>query len=277
MSAILTSIKIKLFCNWTTCYNLREEFKKYFKDNYSYDNLEFVLGGQDYNVVINYTLEPIDLKKTIIFQWEPKSTRNNWPSFWSNPNEDDFLKAFTIEKYHNIMCWYFNKTYKDLGYEQIQKTKVMSGIVSNLSNLDGHIHRKNFVENYLMGNAWYEHFGRGYNEISDKSLGLYPYKYTFACENSFEPNYFTEKIIDSFMSETLCFYDGCPNLEEFFNPNSFIRIDVKNPKKSLDIIKETICRNTWEKQLHYIQNEKEKILKYTNWVECVKGVINEKY
>lgn len=268
-------ISIKLFCNWTSSYNLREEFKKYFKTNYSYDNLDFVLENQDYNVVINYTLEPIDLKKTILFQWEPKTTRDTWPSFWSNPKEEDFLKAFTIEKYHNIMCWYFNKSYKELETEKIVKTKTMSGIVSSLSNLEGHIYRKNFVDNYLIGNSWYEHFGRGYNEISDKIIGLYPYKYTFACENSFEKNYFTEKIIDSFMSETLCFYDGCPNLEEFFNPNSFIRIDVKNPSKALGTIKEAICGNAWEKRLHYIQKEKEEILKYTNWIERVKGVVNE--
>lgn len=273
MSEILTNIKIKLFCNWTGCYNLREEFKKYFKHDYSYDNLEFVLDNQDFNVVINYTLEPIDLKKTILFQWEPKTTRNNWPSFWSNPNDGDFLKAFTIETHHNILCWYFNKTYQQLKTESIQKTKIMSGIVSNLSNLEGHIYRKNFVDNYLIGNSWYDHFGRGYNEITDKSLGLYPYKYTFACENSFEPNYFTEKIIDAFMSETLCFYDGCPNIETWFNPNSFIRIDVKKPKESLNIIKESIYAKAWENQLPYIQQEKENILKHINWIEQVKGVI----
>lgn len=276
MSETSTNIKIKLFCNWTSCYNLIEEFKKYFKDGYTYDNLDFVLDNQDFNVVINYTLEPIDLKKTILFQWEPKTTRNNWPSFWSNPNISDFLKAFTIETHHNILCWYFDKTYKQLKTEPIQKTKIMSGIVSNLSNLEGHIHRKNFVDNYLLGNSWYDHFGRGYNEINDKSLGLYPYKYTFACENSFEPNYFTEKIVDAFMSETLCFYDGCPNIESWFNPNSFIRIDVRNPRVSFDIIKDAIFRNAWENQLHYIQHEKEKILKHTNWIEQVKGVINEK-
>jgi hypothetical protein len=45
-------ISIKLFCNWTSSYNLREEFKKYFKTNYSYDNLEFVLDNQDYDVVV---------------------------------------------------------------------------------------------------------------------------------------------------------------------------------------------------------------------------------
>lgn len=268
---MINMVKIKLFCNWMSCENLREEFKKYFKNDYVYDNLEFVLNNQDYNVVVNYTHEPIVLKKTILFQWEPETTRRNWPGLFSNPVEDDFLKCYDIKNHHNIVCWYFNKTYQQLSSEEITKTKVFSGIVSNLSNLEGHCFRKSFVENHLIRLPYYEHFGRGYVSINDKSEGLFPYKYTFACENSFEKNYFTEKIVDSIMSECVCFYDGCPNIEDFFHKDCFIKIDVKDPVKSIEIIKDSIGNDEFSGRIETIKKEKQRILKEFNWVECVKN------
>lgn len=268
-------LRIKLFCNWTDCYTLREEFKKYFKYDYVYDDLEFVLENQDYNVVINFTYEDIDLKKTILFQWEPETTRKNWPGVFSNPNEEDFLKCYDIKNHHNIVCWYFNKTHNQLKNEEIIKTKLFSGIISNLSNLEGHQFRKSFVENHLMKLPYYEHFGRGYNQISDKSEGLYPFKYTFACENSFERNYFTEKIVDSIMSECVCFYDGCPNIEDFFYKDCFIKIDVKDPHKSISIIEESIKNNEFEKRIETIRNEKKRILEEFNWIESLKKAVGE--
>lgn len=266
-------IKIKLFCNWNSCENLIEEFKKYFKQDYLYDNLEFVLSEQDYNVVVNYTYEQIDLSKTILFQWEPESTRRTWPGIFSTPNTKDFLKCYDINNHHNIVCWYLNKTQKQLSSEEIVKSKTFSGIISNLSNLEGHHFRKSFVENHLMKLPYYEHFGRGYVSINDKSEGLYPYKYTFACENSFERNYFTEKIIDSIMSECICFYDGCPNIEDFFNNDCFIKIDVKDPIKSVEIIKRSIGNDEYEKRIKNVRLEKKRILEEFNWIESVKTAL----
>jgi len=254
---------------------LREEFKKYFKNEYTYDDLEFVTENQEYNIVINYTNENIDLKKTILFQWEPITTRNSWPFLFSNPNPENFLRCYDIKNHHNIVCWYFNKTYTELQNETILKTKLFSGIVSNLSNLEGHYFRRCFVENYLMKLPYYEHYGRGYTEIQDKTEGLFPFKYTFSCENSFERNYFTEKIVDSIMSECVCFYDGCPNIGDFFHKDCFIKIDVKEPQASIKIIQDSIYNNEYEKRIDNIRKEKTRILNSMNWCELVKEALDE--
>lgn len=51
-----------------------------------------------------------------------------------------------------------------------------------------------------------------------------------AIENSRCNNYFTEKIIDCFMTRTLPIYWGCPNILKYFNKNGII---IFNSKKQL--------------------------------------------
>ena len=54
--------------------------------------------------------------------------------------------------------------------------------------------------------------------LRDKRVALLPYRYYFDAENNSAANYYTEKIVDCLLAETLCFYWGCPNLDSFFDP-----------------------------------------------------------
>lgn len=49
--------------------------------------------------------------------------------------------------------------------------------------------------------------------------------YHIAVENSTNKNYFTEKIIDAFLSKTIPVYWGCPNIDQFFNMDGVITFD----------------------------------------------------
>ena len=46
-----------------------------------------------------------------------------------------------------------------------------------------------------------------------------------AIENSKNKNYFTEKIIDCFLTKTIPIYWGCSNIEEYFNKDGFIKFN----------------------------------------------------
>jgi hypothetical protein len=39
---------------------------------------------------------------------------------------------------------------------------------------------------------------------------------------------------------TFPFYWGCPNIEEFFPTNSFVKLDIDNVEKSIEIVKKSI-------------------------------------
>lgn len=108
------------------------------------------------------------------------------------------------------------------------KKDVLSCIVSELSGLEGHNRRLEFV--YVLDQLFEEGldiFGRPskgnfFQQLSnyrgflpDKYDGLWSYCYHFACENCFQEGYFTEKIVDPIITEYFCFYNGCPDIENY--------------------------------------------------------------
>jgi Glycosyltransferase family 10 (fucosyltransferase) C-term len=64
--------------------------------------------------------------------------------------------------------------------------------------------------------------GRGYKPFSEKSAGLAPYRYSIVIENAREENYFTEKLVDALLCNTVPIYWGCPNIADFFDTSGMI-------------------------------------------------------
>jgi|688.fasta_scaffold72507_4 hypothetical protein len=60
---------------------------------------------------------------------------------------------------------------------------------------------------------------------NDDKLNLFGAKYSIIIENSQEKNYFSEKLIDCLLTETIPIYWGCPNIDEYFDKNGFIFIE----------------------------------------------------
>ena len=50
-------------------------------------------------------------------------------------------------------------------------------------------------------------------------------QYNIAIENSRHRNYFTEKIVDCFLTKTIPIYWGCPNIDEYFDINGIIVVE----------------------------------------------------
>jgi len=63
-------------------------------------------------------------------------------------------------------------------------------------------------------------------------------QFNLAIENSVHNNYFTEKILDCFLTKTIPIYYGCPNIGDWFDVNGIIKIDSEedfyNKINSLD-------------------------------------------
>jgi hypothetical protein len=49
-----------------------------------------------------------------------------------------------------------------------------------------------------------------------------------AIENVKKENFFTEKIIDAFLTRTVPIYRGCTNLQDFFNMDGVITFDTED-------------------------------------------------
>ena len=64
--------------------------------------------------------------------------------------------------------------------------------------------------------------GRGYVPFENKWEGLLPYHYSIVIENAQEPYYFTEKIIDAMMCNTIPIYWGTPNIGDYFDVTGMV-------------------------------------------------------
>lgn len=145
------------------------------------------------------------------------------------------------------------------------KTKLISTVCSERKGrLTLHYDRVQFTRRLKATLPELDIFGHGINPMSDKAEALDPYWYHIAIENHVYPHHLTEKLCDAFLGYTLPFYYGCPNAADYFPPESFIRIDIKNLKKSEAIIRSTIRQNEYPDRLPYIIEARRRVLEEYN-------------
>lgn len=169
-----------------------------------------------------------------------------------------------IKKMQPVLPWHVFKTYDELisiSKDHLSsKTNDVAWVVSNKNGFPGQKARMQ-LRKYLQQSSFnFNLFGRGFTPIHDKFDALFPVKYALAIENYSTDHYWTEKIADSFLSWSLPFYWGAPNLEAYFPRESFIRVDVNNPQETLDIIIKSIQDNEWEKRLSAIEHARNLVL-----------------
>lgn len=116
--------------------------------------------------------------------------------------------------------------------EKAAKTQRMSLIASAKRDSVGHLLRHEMVGFVREQQPDVTVLGRGYAPFENKQDGLAPYKFSVVIENTREPNYFTEKIVDAVLCETVPIYWGCPNIGEFFDPACIIICENAQQLKS---------------------------------------------
>lgn len=163
-----------------------------------------------------------------------------------------------------------------IGLSDIPKSKPISAIVSNLTILPGHKTRYAFINkmkgHYKDGLDW---FGSGEDAyIADKWDGLAPYEYSIAIENSQHENYFTEKVTDCFLSFTMPFYWGCPNLKTFFDERSFVTLDLKDFMSSIATIDACLAAGTRGQNLKFIKDSRRLVLEKYAFIPALVNILS---
>ncbi|MDX2482389.1 MAG: glycosyltransferase family 10 [Pseudodonghicola sp.] len=103
------------------------------------------------------------------------------------------------------------------------KTAMCSLIASAKRDVAGHKLRHSMVDWVRSTGQDVAVMGRGYIPFEHKADGLAPYRYSVVIENARETNYFTEKLIDAVLCDTVPIYWGSPNLERFMDPEGIIQ------------------------------------------------------
>jgi hypothetical protein len=136
-----------------------------------------------------------------------------------------------------------------------KKSKNISIVASSKTFLPGHKLRHEVISNFTNIDL----FGGGYNPIDNKITSLKEYKYQIVIENASIPGYFTEKIIDCFVTGTIPIYYGDPKIGEIFNINGIITFsnieELKNILENPKDIDEKYILENFEKSKEYILTE----------------------
>ena len=288
----MSEIKVRLVTNWCENDHLRDVWNRMTpRGDYKWNRITVLAetdpAEEDYFVVVNHP-KPGDRvvpSKTILLFMEPDAFRAGAPTEWI---ERPLHNLFHIFGYgnggRNNVEWHLSKTYAQLSTETIVKSKSLSAIISGQQYYPGHKLRYRFLE-HLDSVPDFDLYGkdplpfrsyRGPLPPNTKDAGLFPYRYTFNAENNAEPGYFTEKIVDAILAECLCFYWGCPNLEDYIDPRAFIRVDLEDPARALQQIRDAIDTDEWGKRIDVIRREKHRILNELQFFPTLEGIIDER-
>jgi hypothetical protein len=89
-------------------------------------------------------------------------------------------------------------------------------------------------------------------------------------ENTSIPNYFSEKILDCFLTRTIPVYIGCPNIDRYFNANGICIADTVD-----EVIKwcNQSTPNSYFAYTIAIEENFQRALQYVNWENLLKETI----
>jgi hypothetical protein len=189
----------------------------------------------------------------------PHVTNNSYE--FVKKNSHLFFKIFTFDKEilestnNSILtpiggCWILEEDRKIH-----KKNKNISIISSSKKHLEGHNLRHKIIKNIKDIDV----FGNGYNPIDNKIDGLRNYKFSICVENCKKDYYFTEKIIDCFITGTIPIYWGCPSIGNFFDMGGIITFN------DIDELKEKIISfsdNEYEKRMGSVLENFKRAQKY---------------
>lgn len=149
------------------------------------------------------------------------------------------------------------------------KTKLISAISSNKVMSEGHIFRIKCLQYlYDTSSKKVDYYGQTIHsqylrnilkDIDGKIDALKDYMFSIAIENGVCNNYFTEKILDCFLTGTIPIYHGCPNIGEFFDTRGII---IFNTQEELTEIVDSLTINDYSSRLEFVRDNFNRALSY---------------
>jgi len=163
---------------------------------------------------------------------------------------------------HPALPWHVNRSFDDLVACGIPaKDRTCSWIAGSPRDLPGHMKRLSFLHALRSDRSMdVDLYGRAVRYIEDKWDGLARYRYSIAVENTTWPDYWTEKLADCFLTWTVPIYHGCPNLERYFPPDSFIRLDIERPREALETVRRILRDDDWEHRMPDLSEARRRVL-----------------
>jgi hypothetical protein len=237
--------------------------------------------NKEYFNLVKKERESFD-KMILIHGCEPKSINNITKEIIENSQFFDKIYSFDEEVLINCKnseifqfgsCW----TLTDKIGESIMKESEfveknfnkefkVSFIKSNKNLLEGHKIRNSVPE--LLKNKSFKILHM--QNIPIKFPLFKDSMFHVSIENTREKNYFTEKIIDCFMTKTIPIYWGCPNITDIFDKNGIL---VFNDLSELDYILKNLTKEDYLKKIESVEKNYIISKKYAFFYERINNIL----
>jgi hypothetical protein len=278
--------KIKIFCPFASSKNCKEIFERINYSNeintYGKDNQIYITDEDDYThaIIINTIMPNLTISKSNVIglAFEPIAFLGLTDTFIKYAKQ--YIGKYYIGDKNNLP----DPFVEHFGYmwhsrppqEIVNKTKLMSVIVSEKQFAPGHIYRHKLVEQIIQHNLPIDIYGRGslnykYNRVMGKFEDAEPfenYHFSICIENYCCNHYFSEKIITPLMYNCNPVYIGCKNIDSYVE--NVIKLNG-NIQEDLNTII-TIINNP---QLYYKKTYTEKNIKAVNFIQNIENIFDE--
>ena len=142
------------------------------------------------------------------------------------------------------------------------KTRFMSLIASKKRDQPGHILRHELADWCAKEQPEVDLLGLAYEPIDRKEDGLASYHYSIIIENCQETGYFTEKLVDCLLCNTVPIYWGAPDIAEYFEPEGMMICN------SVEEMREAIAKanpDDYKRRRKSMERNREKALQYQDY------------
>jgi len=154
------------------------------------------------------------------------------------------------------------------------KTKHMSLIASGKKNLPGHRMRHQLAAWITQAGINVDLLGRAYQPFEKKEEGLAPYQFSVIIENCREPAYFSEKLIDCFLCQSIPVYWGAPDVGQYFDLRGMIV--CRNAKEVQNAIA-TLSSSDFERLHFYAEENRKRALSLINQERSIAEMIQKEW
>jgi len=239
------------------------------QDVRSFQNFDFDVDWQnnksgDITVFTDFCLETVDnCNSKIKVAWliePPEVAKFAYDYIKVNWSKFDYIVTYirdlvVIDKKFHFYPW-GSKWIDEDDWKVYEKSKQLSIIASDKNFTNGHFLRHESVRRF--GDRM-DVMGKGYTPIDNKIIGLKDYRYSVVTENCKYNDYFTEKLLDCFLTGTVPIYYGFDNSSNIFNSKGIIPFDTI---EDLEAILSYIGPKDYALRLESIRDNFEKAQKY---------------
>ena len=200
-------------------------------------------------------------KKVAWLYESPEVTRNAYKYIARNSDRFDRILTFhqpLLEQYPHARftpiggCWLHEQDWV-IGAKKLN----LSIIASAKKSLPGHKLRHTVINKHKSQIDFIA--GSGYIPIQLKAVALRDFRYSLCIENCRENFYFSEKLIDCFLTGTIPIYWGCPGIGLFFNLDGMI---IFEHPRQLEKILLSLSADDYMQRLNAIHENFERAKRY---------------